>query len=148
MIEKLSMGFWIITFFGTYAWQMTFYWSNTAYLKQIIIGLDQCAMPELTWLLLLLAWKRTNDYSFTIQHRVYQFFYLNHSKIMSHSSKYRAWFFFYFILPSHSVTPFDRRWQICPTVHSFSRRHSCTMGQKKLCTLDKNNLKYIFSGAS
>ena len=47
-------------------------------------------MPELTWLLLLLAWKRTNDYSFTIQHRVYQFFYLNHSKIMSHWSIYHT----------------------------------------------------------
>ena len=35
--------------------------------------------------------------------------------------------FFYFILPSHSVTPFDIRWQICPTVHSFSQRYFCTL---------------------
>ena len=34
MIEKLAMGFWIITFLETYAWQMTSYWSNTAYLNR------------------------------------------------------------------------------------------------------------------
>ena len=61
--------------------------------------------------------------------------------------KNQDWFFFYFILPSHSVTPFDRRWQICPTVHGFSRRHSCTMGQKKyVCTLDPNNNRSFFCG--